>query len=141
MSTKHLAGYTLCQKHAKHFQKKHVPTPETGRKEEAALQAPTIQQDQLEEYTTETTEEDRMREQNEQTEENTEQDVQPAETEQSEETAFTENCADAGMVLELDFNALDDIVMNFLEGAEAEFTYHQAEIIRTAYVGLKTEHS
>ncbi len=48
---------------------------------------------------------------------------------------------DIGMFMELDLNALDNMAMNFLEGAEAEFTYHQAELIRLAYLGLNTENA
>lgn len=139
MSRKHPASYMLRKKHAKQLQIKHAPAQETGRQQEEALPAGTEQQAQIEEYTPETVEEDRM----------TEQVVQDETLLQEEETVqeaaaeegSAENCADAGMYLELDVNALDNMAMSFLEGAEAEFTYHQAELIRLAYLGLKTKNA
>lgn len=36
------------------------------------------------------------------------------------------------------YEELDNLTMNFLEGGEDEFTYHQAELIRIACLGLTT---
>ncbi len=126
--------YPVCDKRSKKYrrylQKKSAMALETARNNEAEQPA------EPEECQSETLQEDNMKEQTENLQ--TGQNVQAGAAEQA---AMTENSLNAGMFLEPDFNALDNMAMNFLEGAEEAFTYHQAELIRLAYLGLNTENA
>lgn len=130
MSTYYPAHEKLSKKYRRQLQKKSAMAPEPDRTEEAELPA------EPEESQSETLQEDMMKEQTE-----IQQTGQNGQAGAAEQAAMTENCLNVGLFLEPDFNALDNMAMNFLEGAEAAFTYHQAELIRLAYLGLNTENA
>ncbi len=132
MTTCHQVRSKLSKKYQRQLQKRAAQALETERNEEAELPA------EPEECRLKTLQEDKMAEQ---TEERNGQAVQPQAAAQAEKAAMAEDCHDGALQVELDENALDNMAMNFLEGAEAQFTYHQAELIRLAYLGLNTEYS
>ncbi len=133
MSTCQTVRNKFSKKHLRHLQRQHAPEPETCTDEGTELPVAT------DDCTTETVQEETMTSDNITSQ--TEKDVQAVMPVQAEQAVPADSRADAGMCLELDFNALDNMAMNFLEGAEAEFTYHQAELIRLAYLGLNTENA
>ncbi len=135
MTTCHQVHSKRSKKYQRQLQKRAVQELERDMLEEA--EEPD-DPEEPEECRLKTVQEDRM---TEQTEEKSGQNRQPQAAKQAEMAAMAEDYHDGALQVELDENALDNMAMNFLEGAEAEFTYHQAELIRLAYLGLNTEYA